>query len=107
MRSSIAAAQGCSGTLRAGYLTALTWSFTLFNSVRALAYLPTLWAIHASGDSSQHSLWTWITWLGANTTMAAWLFEHNGRRCNRAVVVNTANAAMCLLTVLMIARFRL
>jgi hypothetical protein len=43
--------------------------------VRAVtqAYLPTLWAIHVSGDSSQHSLWTWATWFGANVTMAAWL----------------------------------
>jgi len=96
-----------SSTPRGRYMTVLTWSFTLFNSVRALAYLPTLWAIHSSGDSSQHSLWTWITWLGANTTMAAWLFEHNGGRCNRAVIVNAANAAMCLLTVVMILRFRL
>ena len=33
------------------------------------AYLPTIWAIHRSADSSQHSLWTWCTWLGANLTM--------------------------------------
>ena len=36
------------------YLAALTWLFTLFNSVRVLAYLPTLLAIYTSGDSSQH-----------------------------------------------------
>lgn len=95
------------GPLRARYLIALTWSFTLFNSMRALAYLPTLWTIHASGDSSQHSLWTWCTWLGANTTMAAWLWEHNGGRLNRAVLVNAANASMCLLTVGVILSFRL
>ena len=93
-------------TLREGYLTALTWSFTLFNSVRVLAYLPTLWAIYAHGDSSQHSLWTWLTWLGANATMAAWLFEHNGRRVNRAVAVNVGNASMCLLTSLAILHYR-
>lgn len=44
------------------YVTVLTWLFTLFNSVRVLAYLPTLLAIFVSGDSSQHSLLTWITW---------------------------------------------
>ena len=104
---SVAAAARRAGPLREGYLAGLTWAFTLFNSARALAYLPTLWAIHASGDSSQHSLWTWVTWLGANATMAAWLHEHNGRRCNRAVIVNAANASMCLLTVLMILRHRL
>lgn len=38
---------------RRAYLAALTWAFTLFNSVRMLSYLPTMWAIYGSGDSSQ------------------------------------------------------
>jgi hypothetical protein len=84
------------------YLALLTWAFTLFNSVRVFSYLPTLWAIHTSGDSSQHSLVTWLTWLGANVTMALWLYEHNGQRCNRAVMVNAGNAAMCVVTALLI-----
>ena len=89
------------------YLPVLTWSFTLFNTVRVAAYLPTLWAIEASGDASQHSLWTWVTWFGANATMAAWLYEHNGRRLNRAVMVNIGNAAMCLATSVLIIAHRL
>ena len=89
------------------YLTVLSWAFTAFSTVRVLAYLPTLWAIHASGDSSQHSLWTWFTWLGANLTMAAWLYENNGQRANRAVIVNTGNACMCLVSVAMIVAYRL
>jgi len=74
------------------YLAVLTWLFTLFNSVRVLAYLPTLLAVFNSGDSSQHSLLTWLTWVGANATMAAWLFEHNGRRLNRAIAVSACNS---------------
>ncbi|MBL8331100.1 MAG: hypothetical protein JNJ71_19845 [Rubrivivax sp.] len=89
------------------YLALLTWAFTLFNSVRVFSYLPTLWAIHLSGDSSQHSLITWLTWLGANVTMTLWLYEHNGQRCNRAVMVNASNAVMCLLTSLLIGCHRL
>lgn len=92
---------------RKAYLALLTWAFTLFNSLRVFSYLPTLWAIHASGESSQHSLVTWLTWLGANVTMALWLYEHNGQRCNRAVMVNVGNATMCLLTSLLIAWHRL
>ncbi len=87
---------------RETYVALLGWSFTLFNSVRVFSYLPTLWAIHASGDSSQHSLITWLTWFGANVTMALWLYEHNGRRRNRAVWVNVGNATMCLCTALLI-----
>ena len=88
--------------VRSTYLAALTWAFTLFNSLRVVSYLPTMWAIQASGDSSQHSLWTWCTWLGANATMAAWLYEQNGQRLGRAVIVNIGNAMMCAVTVTLI-----
>jgi hypothetical protein len=87
---------------RAAYLRVLAWAFTLFNTVRVAAYLPTMWAIWQSGDSSQHSLWTWCTWLGANATMAAWLYETQDRRLDRAVFVNAGNAAMCAAVVLLI-----
>lgn len=95
------------GRVRGVYLTCLTWAFTLFSSLRVVSYLPTLWAIVATGDSSQHSLWTWGTWLGANLTMAAWLFEQQGQRCTRAVVVNLGNAAMCaaIITVIIAVRY--
>lgn len=95
------------GPLRRGYLLVLTWAFTLFSAVRVFTYLPTIWAIQASGDSSQHSLWTWFTWAGANLTMAAWLYEHSDQRCNRAVAVNLVNAAMCLITSALIVALRL
>lgn len=88
------------------YVLVLTWLFTLFNSVRVLAYLPTLWAIFTSGDSSQHSLLTWATWVGANATMAAWLYEHNGRCLNRAIAVNICNMLMCLTTSVLIVVYR-
>lgn len=88
------------------YLRLLTWTFTLFNSVRVLAYVPTLWAIQASADASQHSLWTWFIWVGANASMAAWLYEQNGRCMNRAIAVNIGNAGMCLAAVLLIATYR-
>jgi hypothetical protein len=87
-----------SASLRRHYLVVLTWSFTLFSAVRVLTYVPTIAAIVASGDSSQHSLWTWLTWTGANLTMSAWLYEHNGQRAKRAVAVNIGNALMCLVT---------
>jgi hypothetical protein len=88
------------------YLTVLTWLFTLFNSVRVLAYVPTLYAIVTTGESDQHSLLTWLTWIGANATMAAWLYEHNVRRVNRAVAVNLCNTLMCLTTSIVIVTYR-
>lgn len=91
---------------RAAYLAVLTWAFTLFNTVRVLAYVPTILAIVQSGNSDQHSLWTWCTWAGANVTMACWLYEQNGQKLNRAVVVNMGNTAMCAVTLAVIVTHR-
>ena len=38
------------GRARNNYLRLLAWAFTLFSSVRILGYLPTAWAILASGS---------------------------------------------------------
>ena len=91
---------------RARYLAALSWSFAFFNSLRLLAYLPTIWAIFESADSHQHSILTWLTWAGANLTMAAWLFEQSGQRMTRAVAVNLGNAVLCLATLVVILAYR-
>lgn len=96
-----------SWTPRKAYLSLLTWAFTLFSSLRLVAYLPTLWAIYSTGDSSQHSLWTWCSWFGANLTMAAWLYERDRGRVDRAVLVSMSNAAMCLAAVVLIVGCRL
>lgn len=95
-----------SGEARALYQRLLGWAFLAFNSLRVLSYLPTIAAIVLSGHSDQHSLWTWCTWLGANVTMACWLYENDGRRINRAVAVGIGNAVMCLATVLAIVLYR-
>ena len=88
------------------YPKLLNWSFTVFNSTRLITYLPTMWAVHTSGDSSQHSLWTWLAWVGANASMAAWLYENNGRRLDKAVAVNIGNALMCAATTALICCYR-
>ncbi len=82
-------------------------AFALFNALRVVSYFPTFWAIHASGDSSQHSLWTWCTWLGSNLTMSLWLRERNGGHFCRAAAVSMGNASMCGLTLATIVWFRL
>jgi hypothetical protein len=92
---------------RSLYLEVLALAFALFNSARLVSYLPTLWALQASGDSSQHSLWTWCCWFGANLTMAAWVREHNGHRIDRVVVLNAGNALMCGATIGVIVFYRL
>ena len=80
-------------------------AFAVFNSLRVAAYVPTLVAIAASGDSSQHSLWTWGVWLGANLSTALWLHER-GDGVRSAVLVAACNAAMCAAAIALIVALR-
>jgi hypothetical protein len=89
------------------YQAVLGALFGLFSSARVLAYLPTIWAVVANADSSQHSLLTWCTFFGGNATMAAWLWEQNGRRCNAAIAASGGNALMCLATIAVVTWARL
>lgn len=93
--------------LRPRYRIALAWLFNLFGSIRILTYLPTIGTIAASGDSSQHSLWTWGLWLGSHLTMAAWLVEEGAGHVNRAAIVSLGNAVMCALTFCVVAAQRM
>jgi hypothetical protein len=104
--STLAAPAAPAAAARTRYLAVLAWSFAFFNSMRVIAYLPTIWAICQSGDSQQHAALTWLMWTGANTTMAAWLYEQGGRQMTRAVAVNLCNAVMCLATLVVIAAYR-
>ena len=88
------------------YSFLVNWSFALFSSTRLLTYLPTFWAIYTSGDSAQHSLLTWLAWVGSNVTMSAWLYENNGRRVNKAIAVTAGNSVMCLLACALIVAYR-
>lgn len=107
MPADATAARPTFGMSRTTYLAALGTVFALFNSVRVLAYLPTIWAVAASGDSSQHSVWTWLTFLGGNATMAVWLWEQNHRRVTGPTLASAGNALMCTAIVAVIAWTRL
>lgn len=89
-----------------GYRRAVDWTFAVFNGTRLFTYLPTLWAICASGNSSQYSVFTWLAWVGANASMAAWLYENHGRKLNKAIVVSMGNSVMCLVTCVLITLYR-
>jgi len=88
------------------YPRLLFGAFALANTVRVLSYLPMLWAIHASGDSSQHSLWTWCTWFGSNLATGLWQLERNGRRLDSTAAVLLMNATMCAASIALIVAYR-
>lgn len=104
--SSAETAANIGGRRRSRYLAVLGWAFAAFNSVRILTYLPTIWAIVETGASEQHSLLTWMSWVGANSTMALWLYENNGGRVDRAIALNAGNALMCAATCVVIVLYR-
>ena len=85
----------------------LALAFALFSTARLVAYLPTVHAILSTGQTDQHSLWTWCTWAGANGVMALWLYEQAGQRLDRAIVINGCNGLMCTVTAALIVYFRL
>lgn len=89
------------------YRSVLCWAFTVTSLLRVVSYLPTIWAVVGHADSSQHSVWTWCTWVLANLTMCAWLYESNGHRFDRTVIVSMANTTLCLCTLLLIVACRL
>lgn len=91
---------------RPAYLQVLLWTFAVFNVLRLLTYLPTLWAIHVSAQSDQHSLLTWTGWTMSNLTMALWLYEKSAHEIDSAVALNLGNAVMCAATVLVILWYR-
>ena len=76
------------------YRVILDHQFVGFNSARVLAYVLTVWVVASSGGSCQHTLWTWLIFLGGNATLfPPW--EQNGRRVKRAIATSAANAVMC------------
>ena len=91
---------------RAWYLRGLTWAFMVLTTARLLAYTPTVLAILQTRDSRQHSLWTWLIWVGANLTMALWMYENNGHQMDKAIGVWLANAVACGATAAVIVWFR-
>jgi hypothetical protein len=88
------------------YQRLLLGAFALFNALRVVSYLPTFWAIHASGDSAQHSLWTWVVWFGSNLATSLWHCERNGRRWDMTATVLLTNAAMCAVAIVLICAYR-
>ena len=44
--------------------------------------------------------------MGSNLSMAAWLYEQNSKRCNKAILVLCGNGAMCAAACVLIVAYR-
>jgi hypothetical protein len=80
--------------------------FGPLQALRMTAYLPTLWAIHASGSSTQYAAWTWLAFFCANLSMALSLLRRGTGRVDRYVLVNLINALMSLAVFALIVAYR-
>jgi hypothetical protein len=89
------------------YVTAITWGYVFWNTVRILTYIPTLLMLLKPDASARYySLATWGSWVLSNGTLALYLFEQSGREFNALVLLNAGNTIMCLVTCALILRLR-
>lgn len=83
---------------RRQYRFTLNWVNNAFGSLRVFTYVPTILTLWASADSNQYNLLTWCTWVLANASLTASIYEQNGRKVDNFVIVNICNTFMCSAT---------
>ncbi len=70
--------------------------FCIFNLGEVLTYYPTIRKLRTPGCTGDgQSVWTWVTWIMANATLALHLYVVSGYRVNDLVCLNLANLTMC------------
>ena len=87
------------------YATVLSWAFLATNSIRVLAYLPTIKKLlRAEATADCQSQLTWLLWAASNLTLALHLFESNHRQLNEMILITGGNALMCCICLYLVRR---
>jgi hypothetical protein len=90
------------------YATLLSWAFLATNSIRILAYLPTIKKLlRAEATADCQSQLTWLLWAASNVTLALHLFETNHRQINEMILITGGNALMCCICLYLVRRAHL
>lgn len=90
------------------YAVGLSWAFLATNSVRILAYLPTIKKLlHEDVTADCQSQLTWLLWSASNVTLALHLFESNQRQLNEMILITSGNALMCCICLYLVRRAHL
>ena len=76
----------------------LKWTTNLTSSLRVITYAPTILTLFASADSTQYNLLSWSTWVIANASLTASLYDQNGRKFDYMIQINCCNTFMSLVT---------
>lgn len=87
------------------YAVGLSWAFLATNTVRVLAYLPTIKKLlHEDVTADCQSQLTWLLWATSNVTLALHLFESNHREFNEMILITSGNALMCCICLYLVRR---
>jgi hypothetical protein len=78
------------------YASILSWAFLATNSMRVIAYLPTIRKLlHPQTTADGQSQLSWLLWAASNVTLSLHSFETNNRQLNEVILIAGANALMC------------
>ena len=78
-------------------------AFCFFNTVRVFTYVPMIKKLLQPGCTGDgQSLFTWITWICANTTLGLHLYVVAGYRMNELVWLSAGNVIMCSICALLV-----
>jgi hypothetical protein len=87
------------------YAVGLSWAFLATNSMRILAYLPTIKKLLREDVTADcQSQLTWLLWSASNLTLALHLFESNHRQLNEMILIASGNALMCCICLYLVRR---
>jgi hypothetical protein len=87
------------------YAAGLSWAFLATNSMRILAYLPTIKKLlREEATADCQSQLTWLLWSASNVTLALHLFESNHRQLNEMILITSGNAVMCCICLYLVRR---
>lgn len=78
-------------------------AFCLFNFGEVLTYLPIVKRLSKRGCTGDgQSIWTWLAWICAYSTLAVHMFVLAGYQMNDLVWLSLANMSMCILCAVLI-----
>jgi hypothetical protein len=79
--------------------------FCFFNFGEVFTYLPIVKKLSKRGCTGDgQSIWTWLAWICAYSTLAVHLYVLAGYRMNDLVWLSLANLSMCILCAVLIVK---
>lgn len=79
------------------------FTFCLFNFGEVFTYIPIVKKLSKRGCTGDgQSIWTWLAWICAYSTLAVHMYVQAGYRTNDLVWLSLANLSMCIVCAVLI-----